>query len=316
MASFPTRRLRQAVAAADVVHTNNLPGITTGIWAAAGARSLPVVHTLHDYYLLCPRMTLFGTPERPCCAHPGYCSARRHRLGRWSGRVSDVIGVSRFVVDRHAELFAGARRHVIRHPVVPGDGTAVPAPTRPTTIGYLGSLDEIKGVGLLLSAVPELRAAGWTVRIAGNGRLRPKVEAAAGIGLLDYRGTVAGAEKRAFLADCDIGVVPSVWFEPGGPPFVVLEWLAAGRPVLVSDRGGLPEATETFAGAMTFEPTVAALSSALEQLRSPGGWRDVVSRLGPVGSPDEPERWLREHEQVYRAALGELGDAAHVKDAR
>ena len=58
--SRPGRELADAVAWArpDVVHTSNLPGIGTGIWEAARRAGIPVVHTLHDYHLLCPRTTL------------------------------------------------------------------------------------------------------------------------------------------------------------------------------------------------------------------------------------------------------------------
>jgi glycosyltransferase involved in cell wall biosynthesis len=306
MTAWPTPRLRRLLAeiAADVVHTNNLPGITTAVWETARRQRTPVVHTLHDYYLLCPRMTLFGTPERPCCGHPTLCGARRSRLHRWSTGVSDVVGVSRYIVDQHLDAFPTARRHVIRHPALPG---AVPAPAVPAglkSIGYLGSLDEIKGIGVLLDAAPELRDRGYAIHIAGNGRLRPQVEQSARAGLVEYHGSVGGAEKTAFLERSDVGIVPSLWPEPGGPPYVVLEWLAARRPVLVSDRGGLAESAAAFPGAVTFEPTRQGMVSALEGLSTAEAWQAAVERIGAVGSPDELDRWLGEHEDVYRTATG------------
>jgi glycosyltransferase involved in cell wall biosynthesis len=306
MTAWPTARLRRLLAEVgpDIVHTNNLPGITTAVWETARRRQTPVVHTLHDYYLLCPRMTLFGTPERPCCGHPRLCGARRTRLHRWDAGVSDLIGVSRYIVEQHSDVFPTARRHVIRHPALPG---AVPAPVAPAelkSIGYLGSLDEIKGIGVLLEAAPALRERGYAIHIAGNGRLRPRVEQAAQAGLVEYHGSVTGAGKQSFLEGSDIGIVPSLWPEPGGPPYVVLEWLAAGRPVLVSDRGGLAESAAAFPGAITFEPTEHGLVSAVEALSAAGAWQAAVDGIGTVGSPDELGRWLGEHEDVYRAATG------------
>jgi glycosyltransferase involved in cell wall biosynthesis len=305
MTAWPTSRLRRAVAeaGAEVVHTNNLPGISTAVWEAARRQGVPVVHTVHDYYLLCPRMTLFGTRERPGCPHPRLCEARASRLRRWSSGVSDVIGVSRFVVDRHAGYFPTARRHVIRHPVLPGTAPPPTAPTDLRRIGYLGSLDQIKGVGLLLDSAPTLRERGYVVQVAGNGRLRPEVEEAARAGLVEYCGPVTGVDKRRFLATADVGIVPSLWLEPGGPPYVVLEWLAAGRPVLVSNRGGLAEAVDMFSGAIGFQPTPDGVLSAVEALSPADAWRAAVESVGTVGSPDEPSRWLGEHEQVYRDAM-------------
>src|SRR5919198_54913 len=68
LAAAPTPRLGRAVRAArpDVVHTHNLPGLSTAVWGAAAAAGARVVHTLHDYYLLCPRVTLVAPSGDPC----------------------------------------------------------------------------------------------------------------------------------------------------------------------------------------------------------------------------------------------------------
>ena len=70
--SLPAERLRQVVAAhrPDVVHTHNLPGISTGIWEVCRRLGLPVVHTLHDYQLLCPRKSLMRSDGEPCRPAP------------------------------------------------------------------------------------------------------------------------------------------------------------------------------------------------------------------------------------------------------
>ena len=70
--SNPTRRLDRVLAACrpDVVFTNNLPGISTAIWEVARRQGLTVVHSLHDYHLLCPRVTLYDHQGQPCCSHP------------------------------------------------------------------------------------------------------------------------------------------------------------------------------------------------------------------------------------------------------
>ena len=38
----------------DVVHVGHLNHLSTSLPAAAAARSIPVVYTLHDYWLMCP----------------------------------------------------------------------------------------------------------------------------------------------------------------------------------------------------------------------------------------------------------------------
>ena len=37
----------------DLVHTHNIVGFSGAVWQAAKRRGLPLVHTIHDYSLLC-----------------------------------------------------------------------------------------------------------------------------------------------------------------------------------------------------------------------------------------------------------------------
>ncbi|HEY6476112.1 MAG TPA: glycosyltransferase family 4 protein, partial [Polyangia bacterium] len=99
-----------------------------------------------------------------------------------------------------------------------------------------GRLSEEKGFDTAIAAA---RAAGAPLVIAGTGPDEPRLRAlAAGT---DVRfagriepGALADLRRRAALA-----LAPSRWEEPC--PYSVLEALAAGVPVLASDRGGLPE---------------------------------------------------------------------------
>lgn len=295
------------LARADLVHTNNLPGITTGIWGACAAAGVPVVHTLHDYSLLCSRATLVSRDGRPCRPRALGCGLRARRLGRWSPAVRSVIGVSRHVLSAHTGFFAeGAEQQVVLHPrpAVADAGAATRPGERLQSIGYLGSLDVVKGVGALLEALPALAALGIRVRVAGAGRLRTVVEEAARAGRLDYEGVVSGAGKLRFLEACDAGIVPSVWDEPGAPPYVALEWLGAGRPVLASHRGGLGEAAAELAGLLPIDPTADGIAAACRNLLVSAEWKEAVDAASePVARPGDGERWLDEHLHIYERVV-------------
>jgi glycosyltransferase involved in cell wall biosynthesis len=199
-----------------------------------------------------------------------------------------VIGVSQSIVDRHGRFFPDAITQVIRHPLRHSATNRDPK-TPPEVIGYLGRLEHEKGVDLILSAAAEY---GLRIRIAGSGRARERVEDAARAGLVEYVGVVRGRAKAHFLESCDAGVVPSAWLEPGGPPYTVLEWLAARRAVLVTPVGGLREAAGRYNGILAFTPTAAGLAAALAHVTAPAEVRD----------DSDVERWLDEHEQVYDAS--------------
>jgi glycosyltransferase involved in cell wall biosynthesis len=221
--------------------------------------------------------------------------------------VREVIGVSAYILERHRAFFpAGVGRRVIRHAIErPAEAGTPPPSGELRTIGYIGALDVVKGVGALLEALPGLVAAGVDVHVAGDGRLRDEVaRAAASRTGVQYHGVVAGAVKSAFLGRCDAGIVPSVWAEPGAPPYAAVEWLAAGRPVLASSRGGLGEAASRFPGLIPVQPDPRGIEAAVRELRSPGRWAEAVDAASaPVGERGDRVRWLEEHLAVYRTVV-------------
>jgi glycosyltransferase involved in cell wall biosynthesis len=305
--SRPTASMARAIedAASDLVHTHNLQGMGTGVWEICRRRGLPVYHTLHDYHLLCPRVTLMGRDGEPCRPSPALCGLRASRMARWAGGVSQYGGVSEFLVRSHEHVFPGIPRHVVRNPVQPAGNVAHRRPSSPPqTIGYLGNLTREKGVDLLLQAAPAFAELGCDLRIAGGGRLETQVrEAAHGQRNVSFDGVVTGERKADFLEACDIGIIPSVWNEPGGPTHAMLEWLGAGRPTLVSIRGGQGEVIDDFPGAISLEPTVDGIVSATTSLLDPQRWPKAVEEVRPITGDGEVERWVERHLTIYRSLI-------------
>jgi glycosyltransferase involved in cell wall biosynthesis len=212
-----------------------------------------------------------------------------------------VIGCSQYVLDVHAHLFPAAELHVLRNPVeLPSTSNVRPPREEPSVLGYIGTLDRVKGVHLLLAALPSLASLGFSLRLAGDGRLREEVAAAgrAHAGLR-WDGHLTGEAKRRFLEDCDVGLIPSVWAEPGGPTFTMVEWLAARRPVLVSDRGGLGEVVGVYPGSEAVEPDVNAIVQAVAALRDTRRWRDLVDGAGGDPPLETTAGWAAAHETLY-----------------
>jgi glycosyltransferase involved in cell wall biosynthesis len=259
------------------------------------------VHTLHDYYLLCPRVTLHDRDGKPC-RRGRFCRYRTHRLRHWSGAVDAVVGVSNTLLDRHDRFFPQAKQHLIRHPQ-PAQHALAPPASPPRTIGYLGALEVVKGVHVLLDAAPRLVELGFALRVAGDGSLRSAVEAAASqLPGVSYAGRVTTEARESFIAGCDVGLVPSIWAEPGGPPLVLLEWLAAGRPVVSSGRGGLAE-LEGARGVVEVAPTPNTLVETLAGLRQDGMWDGLRATVRPPTLPS-PDDWLDRYEAVLLGREG------------
>ena len=112
-------------------------------------------------------------------------------------------------------------------------------------IYFVGRLAEKKGVSFLLEAMARLTDDDVTLVIAGDGHLRPTLEARArALGLWDrvsFVGYVTGDRKTELLQLADVVVVPSIETASGdseGFPVVIMEALAAGRVCVASDATG------------------------------------------------------------------------------
>jgi phosphatidyl-myo-inositol dimannoside synthase len=112
------------------------------------------------------------------------------------------------------------------------------------TILFVGRLVEIKGLQVLLHAIEGVE--GWRLLIAGEGRLRSELEQLAEELRVDARfiGRVDAEERSRLFRIADVVVIPSLLLDNGrteGTAVVCLEALAAGRAVICSRVGGLPE---------------------------------------------------------------------------
>jgi glycosyltransferase involved in cell wall biosynthesis len=122
---------------------------------------------------------------------------------------------------------------------VPAD----PRQVEPNTIGYAGSLIVYEGLDTLIDAVDVLVKRGTDVRvnIVGDGEARGQLEAQVlrlGLsGHIRFHGRVAPDAAREILARCALVCLPRKPFQVCEivPPIKLVEALAMGKPVIVSD---------------------------------------------------------------------------------
>jgi glycosyltransferase involved in cell wall biosynthesis len=221
--------------------------------------SAPLVFTLHDYSLVCAKKTLLlddgvcsgpGVGKCVSCAI-GYFGAARGlptTVCNWGMRLPLRLGVDLFLPVSQA-VAAGNRLPERRLPyrVIPNfvSDAVLQSEPRPDTrvaelpdqdfLLFVGGLDASKGVDVLLRAYAGLRNAPPLVIIgASRGNRLPPLPP----GVIVLRDWPEAAVQTAWRR-CLVGLVPSVWFEPC--PTVVLEAMAASKPVVASRIGGIPE---------------------------------------------------------------------------
>lgn len=117
---------------------------------------------------------------------------------------------------------------------------AAPAFSEPIKFLILGRLSQQKGHGTVLRALAGLKQLNWRLHIVGQGELEQEIKNL----IVDLKLTdrVALTEPThdvpQVLAQADIMLVPSLW---EGLGIVAMEAMAAGRLVVGSRTGGLPE---------------------------------------------------------------------------
>jgi glycosyltransferase involved in cell wall biosynthesis len=229
--------------APDVVHTHNIGGFSVAIWRAVKEREIQLVHTLHDYYLLCPRTTLYrrGKSCESRCVGCRLLTASR----RAASRVPDeIVSVSRFTLDKHKSLgfFPNAGSRVIYNIQCRDLDGMRPVPTGSHAgglgFGFIGRIEPEKGLEVVLEATRRLIRPDWRLTIAGKGtpayvrRLAQKY----GDERIHWLGFATAAE---FYPAVDVVVIPSRWNEP--LPYVCVESLHEGKSLICAQVGGIPE---------------------------------------------------------------------------
>ena len=165
------------------------------------------------------------------------------------------------------ETFPAARVRLVRQGIS-GPEAVTPMPAAPR-VGMIARLDPVKGHEVLLEAAQTLRPHRPEMRVvcAGDGVLLDHLRGQLPrLGMEDaflLPGRVA--DKWAFLAGCRIGVVASTGSEAVSR--AALEWMAAGRPLVSTRVGGLPDLVEDGVTGLLVPPgDPDALAEALKSL--------------------------------------------------
>ncbi len=310
----------------DVIHLHQLddPDVVAALRLKA-----PVVVSAHGY-TACTAGVHYFRPDQECarahgpgcipnlalrgCAHvrnprPLPASYRQTTRALEALRGADLAVAYSSAVERHLAVNGVTRSAVIplfvtvasRPPHEPR-GPADHCPAR--RVVFAGRVVKPKGLGVLIRA---MRAVDAELVVCGDGmQLTAMRRLARRLGVeqrVRFQGWLDAEQLARELAGASIVAIPSLWPEPFG--LVGIEALAAGRPVVASLTGGIPDWLEDGVTGFGVRPgDVRALARALDELLADPARQNEMGTAGSemVAARFSPERHVEALLEAYRVA--------------
>ena len=283
----------------DVIHVFAIyVQLTPSVLDAAGEAGIPVVMSCNDYKHICPNYKLYHHDKiceecrggkyyraiaNRCCHNSiaySVASSVEAYVHNWMNiyrkNVHTFLFASKFMASKTEEFWGqGVRKRMLRNPFDARKHDVS------NDVGkyalYFGRLVDEKGVRVLLEAAaiaPEV-----PLIVVGDGpdmEVLKKRAVEKGVGHVQLVGAKWGEELDQILRDCRFVIVPSLWHE--NFPYVILQSFAVGKPVIGSNRGGIPELVEHGNRGLIYEVQDAAkLADAMRLLMTDA---DLAKRMG------------------------------------
>lgn len=246
----------------DIAHVHIFYGVlSVSILGMLRKHKVPLVHTVHDYRLLCPVNSLTDRNGNVCelCKdrHYYHCIIKRCSEGIISQSImvtleayfwkyimnpikyiDHFIFVSDFSRGKHLEFnpdFEGRHTRIYNFTQFSEQGESS---SKGDYFLYFGRLSAEKGIKTLVSAFSNDK--GYRLKIAGNGPLREFVEEAAGASAnIEYVGFRKGEDLANLIRESSFVILPSECYENN--PLTIVEAYSFGKPVIGADTGGIKE---------------------------------------------------------------------------
>jgi glycosyltransferase involved in cell wall biosynthesis len=221
---------------------------------------VPVVLTLTDFWLLCPRGRFYKPDYTPCnspmngqkciieCGIESSVVERYKKAREIFRKVDRIVAPSQFIIDIFRNNGWRKKITLVRHGVDYGYVESVAATRRkngPVILGYTGLITKFKGVDLLIESFKRVKNDKLSLLIYGDvykdwvwekaffDKLKRSIEKDSRIKLM---GKYTHNELPKIFNMIDINIIPSTTLENYG--LVVIESLSHNVPVIVSDIVG------------------------------------------------------------------------------
>lgn len=250
----------------DIVHLNNFQRqLSASIIKPCVKRNIPIVFTAHDAQAICPAITMMDSNKNPCekCMGGKYMncvkkscikdSKLKSLLGAIEGnyyrnkkiylkKITHIITPSQFFKEKFISDGINEQKISVIHNFVKFD--EVNNIKNENYALFFGRLSKEKGILNLLKAFKQ--TTNGYLYIAGEGPEEKNIKKFIKDNGIKDRVKMLGYlnEKKMqnTIESCSFVIIPSTCNE--NCPYSILESMAMGKPIIASNRGGIPELVE------------------------------------------------------------------------
>jgi len=266
----------------DIAHLHLfMGGLTNSAVKALKDNGVPIVHTVHDYRLICPAYTFLDKNNNICekcrdgfflrCAYRK-CSLEinymhstilsldayyRKYIANPITLIDSFIFVSDFAKEIHLSFNKGFKGKSYRIYNFNINNNKIINYNKGDYFFYYGRLSREKGIRLLIEIAKELNL---KLKIAGTGPLLDELlnNTNNNIEVLGFK---KGEELWDLVRNSSFVVVPSEWYENN--PLTIIESFSLGKPVIGSKIGGITELLQNERGILFKAKSKDSLKKAL-----------------------------------------------------
>lgn len=309
----------------DIVHVHSVyPMFSPSVLVACRRLGIPVVMTVHNWFLTCPTwyhyrdghvcLDCIGGREYNCIVHncrknilESVAYAARTAVGRRFRLFRDNIRILIVMTPFGRDNLIGAGFRQDQIAVVANPASVRSPHTKISAgeyVGFAGRVCDEKGIDTFVAAAA--RMPHILFKVAGDGPALAEMRRKATANV-EFLGRLAAEDLSHFYARCRMLVVPSRCLEQFG--IVAADAMMCGLPVIASRLGGLPYVVDELATGLLFEP---GNSEELEQ-KIGRLWDDpeVASRMGRAGQRKAMAEYT---ESAYFARLASVYECASGHD--
>jgi len=301
----PLRRVLEQIQP-DVVNTHNIDGLSPSVWPVVCGSGAAVVHTLHDYHLICPRAILQQRDGTLCTQLCAGCRVYAAYHRQYQRHISCLISPSRATAAWHAASNWNRPAVFVVPNAVDTDFPLFddrPADS-PLQAVFMSRLAPEKGCAIMLRIAEHFRRrVDIHFHVAGEGPWREQFAQFRSPNFT-FHGFVTGAAKTALLSAGDVFLQLSEC--PDVAPIGLREAKQFGMYIIATNLGGIPEMiTDPAEGTLIAPADEDALVAAIEQaIATRRDLRSGRENRRTRASGYDVAAMAQEYLQAFRAASG------------